>query len=173
MDIAIIGIGMHPFGRHPRRSGREQGAVALRAALADAGLEWRDIQIAVGGRSAGGSPDSLVSDLGLTAVPFINVSNGCATGGTALLTACAAIRSGADDLGIAVGFDKHPPGAFNADPEALGLGMWYGQTGLMLTTQFFAMKAQRYLHDWGIPPSVLAKVAAKSYRNGALNPNAW
>jgi acetyl-CoA C-acetyltransferase len=172
MDIAIIGIGMHPFGRHPRRSGREQGAVALRAALADAGLEWRDIQIAFGGSSAAGSPDSLVSDLGLTALPFINVSNGCATGGTALLTACMAIRSGAYDVGIAVGFDKHPRGAFNADPEALGLGAWYGETGLMLTTQFFAMKA-RYLHDWGIPPSVLAKVAAKSYRNGALNPNAW
>jgi acetyl-CoA C-acetyltransferase len=173
MDIAIIGIGMHPFGRHPGRSGREQGAAAVRDALADAGLEWRDIQIAFGGSSAAGSPDSLVSDLGLTALPFVNVSNGCATGGTALLMACMAIRSGAYDLGIAVGFDKHPRGAFNADPEALGLSAWYGETGLMLTTQFFAMKAQRYLYDWEIPPSSLAKVAAKAYRNGALNPNAW
>src|ERR1700738_5196361 len=107
MDIWIIGIGMHPFGRHPGRSGRHEGAAAVRAALADAGLHWRDIQIAFGGSSAAGSPDSLVSDLGLTALPFINVSNGCATGGTALLTACMAIRSGAYDVGIAVGFDKH------------------------------------------------------------------
>jgi acetyl-CoA acetyltransferase len=43
----------------------------------------------------------------------------------------------------------------------------------MLTTQFFALKIQRYLHDHGISPSILAKVAAKAFRNGARNPNAW
>ena len=84
-----------------------------------------------------------------------------------------AIRSGAYDVGMAIGFDKHPPGAFNADPAEYGLGDWYGETGLMLTTQFFAMKIQRYLHDHDIDPAVLAKIAAKAYRNGALNPNAW
>jgi acetyl-CoA acetyltransferase len=84
-----------------------------------------------------------------------------------------AIRSGDHDLVLAVGFDKHPPGAFNADPEASGLGRWYGETGLMLTTQFFAMKIQRYMHDFGISPQSLARVAAKAYRNGARNPHAW
>ena len=58
-----------------------------------------------------------------------------------------AIRSGDHDLVLTVGFDKHPPGAFDADPEASGLGRWYGETGLMLTTQFFAMKIQRYMHE--------------------------
>ena len=43
----------------------------------------------------------------------------------------------------------------------------------MLTTQFFAMKIQRYMHDHGISDSTLAKVASKAFRNGALNPNAW
>jgi acetyl-CoA acetyltransferase len=74
---------------------------------------------------------------------------------------------------MAVGFDKHPPGAFNSDPEEYGLGQWYGESGLMLTTQFFAMKVQRYLHDYDIDPAVLSLIAAKAYRNGALNPNAW
>ncbi len=51
---------------------------------------------------------------------------------------------------MAVGFDKHPRGAFNVDPQSLGLGDWYGETGMMLTTQFFGMKIQRYMHDYGI-----------------------
>jgi acetyl-CoA acetyltransferase len=84
-----------------------------------------------------------------------------------------AIRSGAYELGMAIGYDKHPPGAFNADPAEYGLGQWYGEAGLMVTTQFFGMKLQRYLHDTGTDPAVLSMIAAKAYRNGALNPNAW
>ena len=44
---------------------------------------------------------------------------------------------------------------------------------MMLTTQFFAMKIQRYLHEHDIDPAVLAMIAAKAFRNGARNPNAW
>ena len=76
-------------------------------------------------------------------------------------------------MALVVGFDKHPPGAFNPLPEDWGLGSWYGETGLMLTTQFFAMKIQRYMSEHGISSSTLAKVAAKAFRNGSLNPNAW
>lgn len=173
MDVAIVGIGIHPFGRHPGVTGRAQGAYAVRLALADAGIGWADVQCAFGGSVAAGGADTLVSDLGLTGLPFINVHNGCATGGSALAMAERAIRSGDHDLVMAVGFDKHPPGAFNADPEASGLGHWYGETGLMLTTQFFAMKIQRYMHEFGITSGTLAKVAAKAYRNGARNPSAW
>jgi acetyl-CoA acetyltransferase len=43
----------------------------------------------------------------------------------------------------------------------------------MVTTQFFAMKINRYMHEHGISHSSLAKVAAKATRNGAMNPNAW
>ena len=153
MDVAVVGIGIHSFGRHRGVSGRAQGAHAVRRALADARISWADIECAFGGSVAAGGADTLVSDLGLTGLPFINVHNGCATGGSALAMADRAIRSGDHDLVLTVGFDKHPPGAFNADPEASGLGRWYGETGLMLTTQFFAMKIQRYMHEFGISPA--------------------
>ena len=84
-----------------------------------------------------------------------------------------AIRSGAADIVVAVGFDKHPRGAFDPEPARYGIGDWYGQTGMMLTTQFFGMKIQRYMHDHGVSREVLAKVAAKAFRNGAKNANAW
>ena len=173
MDVAIIGIGIHPFGRTPARSGLQQGAYAARLALKDAGVEWRDIEFAFGGSASSGNADALGNELGLTGIPFINVANGCATGGSSLMTAYNAIRSGAYDIGLVAGFDKHDRGAFNADPEAMGLGRWYGELGLMMTTQFFAMKIQRYMHDYGISATTLARVAEKAFINGSLNPNAW
>lgn len=173
MRVAIVGIGIHPFGRTPGVSGLQQGAHAARAALADAGVAWRDIQFAYGGSYSAGNADALGNELGLTGIPFINVLNGCATGGSALIAACRELTSGAADLGLVVGFDKHDRGAFNSDPSEYGLGDWYGQAGLMVTTQFFAMKLQRYMHDHGITTDALVRVAEKAYRNGALNPHAW
>jgi acetyl-CoA acetyltransferase len=81
--------------------------------------------------------------------------------------------SGAAEVALVVGFDKHPRGAFNPLPEDWGIGSWYGETGLMLTTQFFALKIRRYMAEYGISDSTLAKVAAKAFDNGARNPNAW
>jgi acetyl-CoA acetyltransferase len=171
-DVAIIGIGIHPFGRHAA-TGLDQGAFAARAALADAGIEWSDVEFAFGGSSAAGAADTMVSQLGLTGLPFVNVSNGCATGGSALISAYNAIRAGAADVVMAIGFDKHPRGAFDPDPASYGIGQWYGDTGLMLTTQFFGMKIQRYMYDHGISANTLAKVAAKAFANGSRNENAW
>ena len=172
-EVCIVGIGIHPFGRTKERSGMQQGAYAVRQALADAGVEWKDMQFAFGGSAAAGSADAMVNELGLTGLQFVNVSNGCATGGSALLSAYTAIKSGEYELGCAVGFDKHPRGAFNADPRSSGLETWYGDIGLMITTQFFGMKIQKYMHDHGISADTLGHVAQKAFHNGSLNPNAW
>ena len=166
-DVAIVGIGMHAFGRHEGVSGLEQGAAAARQACADAGVSWADVPFAVGGSRDGGYPDRLVSLLGLTGLPFLNVINGCATGGAALITAVNTIRAGAHDLGIAIGFDKHARGAFVPSSTVAGARDWYGGSGLSLTTQFFAMKINRYMEQHGISQRALARVAAKAFRNGA------
>jgi acetyl-CoA acetyltransferase len=172
-DVAVVGLGIHPFGRHNGVTGLQMGAIAARRALASAGIEWRDVDFAAGGSDASGNADTSVSMLGLTGVPFINVKNGCATGGSALTTAHSMLVSGAAEVALVVGFDKHPRGAFNPLPSDWGIGSWYGETGLMLTTQFFAMKIQRYMADHGISESTLAKVAAKAFQNGSRNPDAW
>ena len=172
-DVYIIGAGIHPFGRTPERSGLQQGVFAVRQALDRAGLDWRDIQFAYGGSDAAGKADTMVSELGLTGLPFINVTNGCATGGSAMFGAYSTVKSGEFDLGIAVGFDKHPRGAFDPRPADWGLPDWYGETGLMLTTQFFAMKIQRYMAMHGITRGTLAAVAEKAFDNGVLADHAW
>ncbi len=173
MDVAIVGIGIHPFGRTESLTGLEQGVHAARGAIADAGVEWSDIEFAYGGTGAAEKPDSMVSKLGLTGLQFVNVSNGCATGGSALQSAYMAIKSGMFDIGMAVGFDKHPRGAFTVDPAGRGLGKWYGDIGMALTPQFFGMKIQRYMHEFAITEDTLTRVAVKNFKNGAMNENAW
>ena len=172
-DVCIIGIGIHPFGRTDGRSGRDQGVHAVRAALADAGIEWSDIQFAFGGSSAAGAADLMVNDLGLTGLPFVNVANGCATGGSSLAAARAAIASGEFEIGLAVGFDKHDRGAFNPKASDWGQPDWYGEAGFMLTTQFFATKITRYMALHGISRATLGRVAEKAFRNGVHAEHAW
>jgi acetyl-CoA acetyltransferase len=171
-DVMICGAGITSFAR-TEATGRQLAVQAVRAALADAGLPWSRVRAAYGGSDAAGNADTLVAELGLTGVPFVNVRNGCATGGSALVSAVNAIRSGAADVALAVGFDKHPRGAFDPRPADWGLDEAYGRDGLMVTTQFFAMKIQRYMHDHGISPRTLALVAEKAYANGVRNPHAW
>jgi acetyl-CoA acetyltransferase len=172
-DVAIIGVGLHPFGRFGDKSPMEMGAEAMLAALDDAGLQWQDIQFAFGGSLTLSNPDAVTGLVGLTGIPFTDVFNACATGASAVQMTADAIRLGKYDIGLAVGMDKHPRGAFTGDPSALGLPDWYGETGQYLTTKFFGMKANRYVHEHGISTQTLAKVAAKNYRNGSRNPNAF
>jgi acetyl-CoA C-acetyltransferase len=172
-DVAIVGAGIHPFGRHDGVSALAMGAQAVRAALADAGVTWADIEFAYGGSEDGGNADTLVSELGPTGLPFVNVKNGCATGGSSLVSAVTALRSGEFDVGVVVGFDKHPRGAFENDPADWSLPAWYGEDGLMVTTQFFGAKLQRYMHDHDIPTLTLAQVAEKAFANGSRTPHAW
>jgi acetyl-CoA C-acetyltransferase len=172
-DVAIIGVGLHPFGRFPGKSAVEMGADAIRLALADAGADWRDIEFAFGGSYEVDNPDSVVTYLGPTGIPFTNVYNGCATAASSLDMAAKMISLGANEIGLAVGMDKHPARAFSADSVEYALPAWYGETGHFLTTKYFGMKINRYMHDHGITDETLAKVGAKNFRNGSLNPNAF
>jgi acetyl-CoA acetyltransferase len=172
-SVHIVGGGIHPFGRTDGSTGLDQGVFAIRQALDDAGLDWSQMEFGYGGSSAAGAADAVLPRLGLTGMQFINVNNGCATGGSSILSGYAAIKSGEFDIGIVVGFDKHPRGAFNADPEASGLPRWYGQTGMMLTTQFFGNKINRYMALNGISQETLGRVAEKAFQNASHTPHSW
>ena len=173
MDVAIVGIGLHPFGRTPSMSGLQQGAAATRAALADAGVDWSDIECGYGGSQDAGNADAIVNEMGLSGLQFTHIFNGCATGGSSLHAAYMAVKSGEYRNALVLGFDKHAPGAFNASPADWGIDDWYGEIGLMLTTQYFGMKIQRYMHDHNISEKALVAVAEKAFHNGSINPTAW
>src|SRR5271156_6018792 len=171
-DVAIIGVGLHPFGRF-EKTAMQMGAEAIQFALKDAGVDWKDIQFGFGGSHEVSNPDAVTRLVGLTGITFTNVFNACATAASAIQQTADTIRLGKYDIGIAIGLDKHPRGAFTDDPAKLALPQWYANNGQFVTTKFFGMKANKYLHDHNISQATLAKVAAKNFRNGALNPNAF
>jgi acetyl-CoA acetyltransferase len=172
-DVAIIGVGLHPFGRFPDKTPFDMAVEATDAALADAGLSWRDIQFGAAGSLEVQLPDCITRFLGLTGIQFTSVFNACATAATTVQLAAEAIKLGKADIAIAVGMDKHPRGAFGSDPANMGLPRWYGESGLHTTPKFFGMKANKYIHDHGIDEITLGRIAAKSFRNGEKNPMAF
>ena len=81
-DVHIVGAGIHPFGRHDDLTGLDQGVFAIREMLADAGLDWSDLQFGFGCSEQAGNADAVMPRLGLTGMQFINIKNGCAGGGS-------------------------------------------------------------------------------------------
>ncbi|HET7720903.1 MAG TPA: beta-ketoacyl synthase N-terminal-like domain-containing protein, partial [Acidimicrobiales bacterium] len=92
--VKVAGIGMHPFGRHGELTATDMGAIAVEAALREAGSRRFDVAFcgtAYGGVAAG---HRVLGALGLTGGPIIDVEAGCASGAAALALAAGAIRSG-------------------------------------------------------------------------------
>src|SRR5262249_26972413 len=171
-EVAIIGVGIHPFGRFDKPA-VQMGAEAIRSALADAGLQWKDVQFGFGGSYEVSNPDSVTRLVGLTGITFTNVFNACATAASAIQQTADTIRLGKYDIGIAIGLDKHPRGAFTDDPAKLALPQWYAENGQFVTTKFFGMKANHYINKHGIAQDTTAKFPAKNFRNGPPTPNAF
>lgn len=172
-EVAIVGVGIHPFGRYPDRSALEMGAVAVNRALRDAGVEWSRVGSVYAGSLEVANPEAVTLLVGMTGVPARSALSGCATGNTLLTLAANDVRLGKAKLAVAVGLDKHPRGAFGDDPSVSGLPQWYGDQGMFLTTHYFGHKITRYMHDHGITERTLARIAEKNFANGALAPHAW
>jgi acetyl-CoA C-acetyltransferase len=160
-DIAIIGVGLHPFGRYEDRSALEMGAVAIHRALKDAGVDWTQVQSLYAGSLEVANPEAVTGLVGMTGIPARATLSGCATGNSLLTLAARDVIAGEADIAVGVGLDKHPRGAFGADPAVSGLPQWYGDSGMFLTTHYFGTKIMRYMHDHGITEQTLAKVAEK------------
>ena len=116
-DVAIIGVGLHPFGRFGDKSAFDMAADAVDMALTDAGVTWADVQVAYGGSWEAAQVDPLTGLFGLDGIPFMNVFNACATGAATIQQAANAIVAGTADVAVAVGMDKHPRGSFKVDPS--------------------------------------------------------
>jgi len=172
-DIAIIGVGIHPFGRYADRSALEMGAVAIGRALKDAGVDWSDVGSLYAGSLEVANPEAVTGLVGMTGIPARATLSGCATGNSLLTLAARDVQLGEAEIAVGVGLDKHPRGAFGAEPAVAGLPQWYGDQGMFLTTHYFGTKIMRYMHDHNISEETLARVAAKNLANGAVADHAW
>ncbi|MCI3244498.1 lipid-transfer protein [Streptomyces spinosisporus] len=178
-EVAVLGAGMHPWGKWGR-SFVEYGAAAARAALADAGLEWRDVGSVVGADTVrGGYPGyvagaTFAKALGWQGARVASVYAACASGAQAVDAARAQILSGLADVVLVVGADAAPKGFFRPaggdrpdDPDWLRFRV-LGATN----PTYFGLYARRRMAVHGDTVEDFAQVKVKNSAMGALNPYA-
>lgn len=180
-EVAVIGVGLHPWGKFEDRGVTELCRTAVDAALKDAGVQWREIEAVAaassrfsGGKGWGLNGNDVVEDLGPTGVPVYNLSAGCAAGGNAFNIGYSLVAGGVHDMVLVVGGEKMPRGFIQTsgveettDPEYLRQ-ICVGMPG----PAFWALLCQRRMHDYGTTEKQLAEIVVKARRNAAHNPNA-
>src|SRR5207247_7536734 len=136
---------MHAFGRFADRSLTALGCHAVRAALADARIGRGEFQAAFCGTVYGGvaAGHKVLTALGLSGVPTVNVEAGCASGGAALALGAAQVASGACDRVLVFGLEKMPRGMVRSS----FFESWRREAGLAATPAYFALRAQRLMRE--------------------------
>ena len=178
-DIAVLGVGMHPWGKWGRNF-VEYGVAAARDAIRDAGIDWTDVQFVSGADTMrNGYPGyvagaTFAQALGWTGARVASSYAACASGVTAIEAARTRILAGLCDVALVVGADTTPKGflAPNAgdrptDPDWLRFRL-VGATN----PTYFALAARRRMDLYGATSADFARVKVKNATNGLTNPNA-
>jgi len=178
-DVAVLGVGMHPWGKWGRNF-VEYGIAAAEAALDDAGIAWTDVQFVSGADTMRNGYPGYVSGatfaqaLGWTGCRVASSYAACASGATAMEAARTRILAGLCDVALVVGADTTPKGflAPNAgdrpdDPDWLRFRL-----GGITNPTYFALYARRRVDLYGATDTDFAKVKVKNARHGVGNPYA-
>jgi acetyl-CoA acetyltransferase len=178
-EVAVVGVGMHPWGKWGR-SFSDYGVAAARTALDDAGADWRDVDFVAGGETVrngyGGyvAGSTIARALGWNGARVATCYAACASGSAALEAARTRILAGLSDLALVVGADTTPKGflAPNAgerwdDPDWLRFRLVGAPNPV-----YFALYARRRMDLYGASLSDFAAVKVKNARHGLHNPHA-
>ncbi len=172
----MAGIGICKFGKYDGQKGRplksfvDLGREAVMNAWEDAGVRWKDIEGAFCGTvySGLGAGHQILSQIGLTGIPIVNVENACSSSSSAFRLAYQSVATGLHDVCLAVGVDKVPGGLIPSQ----GWPVWQRRMGFNVQPAAYALEFVRYMEEYGATIEQFAKVTVKNRRNGALNPNA-
>ncbi|MFN7610273.1 MAG: thiolase family protein, partial [bacterium] len=167
----ITGVGISDFGRFPHLTEEALAQAAILSAVDDAGIALRDVQAFYCGNAAGGHLPGQRSlrELGIAGQPVFNIDNACSSGATALHLALQAMRAGAYDTVAVFGMDQLS--TLGGGTLPLNQNDWNNRRGMVMPA-LYAMRARRYMQEYGVPAEALADVSVKNRRHGALNPSA-
>jgi acetyl-CoA acetyltransferase len=171
IEAMIAGVGMTRFGKYPDKTLADIGWPAVKAAIADAGIDAKDIEACYCGSSLGGmmAGQRVLSRIGIGGIPITNIDNACSSSSTALHQAVLAVRAGKYDAVLVIGVEKLTK--FGGGVLPLETEDWEVRMGMAMPA-LYAMRAMRYMHDYGLTREQLAMVSVKNRRNGTLNPMA-
>jgi benzoylsuccinyl-CoA thiolase BbsB subunit len=170
-DVAVIGAGMIPFGKFPDRTLDAIAWPAVKHAIEDAGIPKKDIEAAYCGTALGGmmAGQRILKRLGITGLPIVNIENACSSSSSAFREAWIAVGAGVYDAVLVIGVEKLT--RFGGGTLPLEKEDWEVAHGLVMPA-LYAMRARRYMHEYGLTVEQLARVSVKARRHGALNPDA-
>lgn len=168
--VYVVGIGLHPYQFPSDTPYTHLGLTAVRAALADAGIDWKQVQSAYVGTTSIGMAAGRVMfrHLGSTGLAVTQVENASASGSFAFRQACMEVAHGISDVVLAMGVDKHGDGRRAANKDGLER---LSDTATIPAVKF-ALMARSYLRERGAGMEAMAKVAVKNHGNASLNPYA-
>jgi acetyl-CoA acetyltransferase len=166
-EVAVVGVGMSPFGANRGVTLRELVYHAGVEALADAGSTFKDVGSVFMGyiNSPMMSGVRFAKEWGLTGAPVVHVEDASATGSVAFREAYLSVAGGVAETSMAVGFDT-------LEQMAVPGMSRFSVEGAILPAGFFAMWARRRMHEYGTTLDTFAEIAAKNWNHAALNPNA-
>jgi acetyl-CoA acetyltransferase len=179
--VYVLGAAAHPWGKFPDKPQLRLAVEALTAALADAGVRWRDLQglVAASSRFEGGMGWGLHANEVLQAVAengasAINVGGGCAAGGIAVHTAASMVASGECEVIAALGAERMPKGFIPRPPGVPDdiTDTDYLRWVAMGATNpaYWAIEARRRMHDHGTTAGTLAAASVLMHGNAVANP---
>lgn len=168
----VMGGAMTRFGKHPGVKAPELAQQAILAAVADAGIELKDVQAIYCANVLGGMilGQVILRDLGLAGIPVYNIENACASGATAVHLARHALIAEQYDTVLVFGIEQLTQLGGGTIPmqrndEKTDL---FAQAGMVLPA-VYAMRATRFLHERDAQPADLAAIAVKNRYHGSLN----
>ena len=178
-EVAILGAGMHPWGKWGKNF-VEYGVVAIKNAIKEAGIEWKDVDFVVGGDTMrNGYPGyvagaTFAKAMGWTGIPIASCYAACATGAQAIEIARTRILAGMAEVAVVVGADTTPKGFLapargerNLDPD------WLRFRLLSATNPtYFGLYARRRMDLYGATEQDFARIKVKNSKHGFTNPNA-
>ena len=178
-EIAVLGVGMHPWGKWGRNFA-EYGVAAARDALNDAGVDYADVGFVSGAVTVRcGYPGYVAGStfaraLGFTGAQLASSYSACASGATALQVARGQILSGACDVALVVGADTTPKGflAPNAGDRPDDIDWLRFHLVGATNPVYFGLHARRRMDLYGATTDDFAMVKVKNSRHGAHNPKA-
>ncbi len=183
--VFVVGVGMTKFEKPGRREGWDYPDMARESgtkALADAGVEYADIEQGFVGYCSGDSTSGqrALYELGMTGIPVVNVNNNCSTGSTALYLGAQSIRGGLADCVLALGFEKMQPGSLGGGAQDRESPLLrhikalaeIDEMAFPVAPWMFGAAGREYMREYGATAEHFAKIGYKNHKHSVNNPYA-
>lgn len=181
--VLVLGAGAIPWGKRPDTPQLAMALEALSAALADAGMDWEQVQglVAASSRFEGGlgwglHANEIVQAVAEQGIPCVNVGGACAAGAIAFSTAHSMIASGQHEVVAVIGAERMPKGFIPRPPgsqDDISDSDYLRWVTMGATNPaYWALEARRRFHDFGTDEETLALASVLMRTNATNNPNA-